>query len=92
MDTDEQRPLRYVLFVCNHNAGRSQMAQAFFERDGPEDVRSESAGSEPAHEVSSGISGRWVQPRVAGLALRPPRTSNSTKIYSVIRPLPYMIG
>jgi len=51
MDTDEQRPLRYVLFVCNHNAGRSQMAQAFFERDGPEDVRSESAGSEPAHEV-----------------------------------------
>ena len=27
--------MRYVLFVCNHNAGRSQMAQAFFERDAP---------------------------------------------------------
>jgi len=40
-----------VLFVCNHNAGRSQMAQAFFERYGPEDVRAESAGTEPAPEI-----------------------------------------
>jgi protein-tyrosine-phosphatase len=40
--------MRYVLFVCNHNAGRSQMAQAFFERDAPPDIRAESAGSEPA--------------------------------------------
>jgi protein-tyrosine-phosphatase len=23
---------RYALFVCNHNAGRSQMAEAVFER------------------------------------------------------------
>ena len=45
------RPLRYVLFVCNHNAGRSQMAQAFFERYAPEDVRAESAGTEPASEI-----------------------------------------
>src|ERR1700688_2733675 len=45
------RPIRYVLFVCNHNAGRSQMAQAFFERYGPQDVRAESAGTEPASEV-----------------------------------------
>ena len=44
-------PIRYVLFVCNHNAGRSQMAQAFFERYGPEDVRAESAGNEPAAEI-----------------------------------------
>jgi arsenate reductase (thioredoxin) len=45
------RPLRYVLFVCNHNAGRSQMAQAFFERHAPEDMRAESAGTEPASEI-----------------------------------------
>ena len=32
-------PIRYVLFVCNHNAGRSQIAQALFERYGPEEVR-----------------------------------------------------
>jgi arsenate reductase (thioredoxin) len=43
--------IRYVLFVCNQNAGRSQMAQAFFERYGPEDVRAESAGTDPASEV-----------------------------------------
>jgi arsenate reductase len=52
--TEEQgaeKPVRYVLFVCNHNAGRSQMAQAFFERYGPEDVRAESAGTEPAPEI-----------------------------------------
>lgn len=40
--------MRYVLFVCNHNAGRSQMAQAFFQRDAPADMRAESAGSDPA--------------------------------------------
>jgi arsenate reductase (thioredoxin) len=43
--------MKYVLFVCTHNAGRSQMAQAFFERHAPDDVRAESAGSEPAAEV-----------------------------------------
>ncbi len=43
--------MRYVLFVCNHNAGRSLMAQAFFERLAPADVRAESAGSEPAKRV-----------------------------------------
>jgi arsenate reductase (thioredoxin) len=40
--------MKYVLFVCTQNAGRSQMAQAFFERHAPEDVRAESAGAEPA--------------------------------------------
>jgi arsenate reductase (thioredoxin) len=40
-----------LLFVCNHNAGRSQMAQAFFERYAPDDVRAESAGSSPARQV-----------------------------------------
>jgi arsenate reductase (thioredoxin) len=43
--------MKYVLFVCNHNAGRSQMAQAFFERYAPNDVRAESAGQEPADAV-----------------------------------------
>ena len=61
--------MRYVLFVCTHNAGRSQIAQAFFERYAPEDLRAESAGQEPAdaiwpnvveamHEVGVDISDR----------------------------------
>jgi arsenate reductase len=43
--------MKQVLFVCNHNAGRSQMAEAFFNLHAPDDVRAESAGSEPAPEV-----------------------------------------
>jgi arsenate reductase len=61
--------VKYVLFVCTHNAGRSQMAQAFFERYAPAEIRAESAGQEPAraiwpnvveamHEVGIEISGR----------------------------------
>jgi arsenate reductase (thioredoxin) len=43
--------MRYVLFVCNHNAGRSQMAQAFLERHAPPDIRAESAGTDPAQAM-----------------------------------------
>jgi len=43
--------MTYVLFVCTHNAGRSQIAQAFFERYAPDDVRAESAGEQPADAV-----------------------------------------
>jgi arsenate reductase (thioredoxin) len=43
--------MKYVLFVCTQNAGRSQMAQALFDRHGPDDVRAESAGAEPADGV-----------------------------------------
>ena len=43
--------MKYVLFVCTHNAGRSQMAQAFFEKYAPDDVRAESAGQEPAAAI-----------------------------------------
>jgi protein-tyrosine-phosphatase len=43
--------MRYVLFVCTHNAGRSQIAQAFFERHAPPDLRAESAGQAPAETI-----------------------------------------
>jgi arsenate reductase len=43
--------MKYVVFVCTHNAGRSQMAQAFFERHAPPDIRAESAGQQPADAV-----------------------------------------
>ena len=47
--------MKYVLFVCTHNAGRSQIAQALFERYAPDDVRGESAGSDPARHVWSAV-------------------------------------
>jgi protein-tyrosine-phosphatase len=42
--------MKHVLFVCTQNAGRSQMAQAFFDRHAPDDVRAESAGQQPRPE------------------------------------------
>ena len=42
--------MKKVLFVCTHNAGRSQMAEALFNRYAPPDVRAESAGQEPRPE------------------------------------------
>ena len=43
--------MKTVLFVCNHNAGRSQMAEAFFNHYAPQDIRAESAGNDPAVEI-----------------------------------------
>ncbi|WP_242889122.1 arsenate reductase ArsC [Actinomadura litoris] len=41
-----------VLFVCVHNAGRSQMAAAFLTRLAGDAVEVRSAGSAPAEEVN----------------------------------------
>jgi arsenate reductase (thioredoxin) len=40
-----------VLFVCLHNAGRSQMSQALFERAAGDRHESASAGTQPAERV-----------------------------------------
>ena len=44
-----------VLFVCVHNAGRSQMAAALLQHHGAGRVRVRSAGSEPADRVHPGV-------------------------------------
>jgi len=41
-----------VLFVCVHNAGRSQMAAALLERHAGDRIRVVSAGSEPADALN----------------------------------------
>jgi arsenate reductase (thioredoxin) len=41
-----------VLFLCTHNAGRSQMAMGFFERLAGGQATVYSGGSEPASEVN----------------------------------------
>jgi arsenate reductase len=41
-----------VLFVCVHNAGRSQMAAGYLQALGGDRVEVRSAGSEPGHEVN----------------------------------------
>jgi arsenate reductase (thioredoxin) len=44
-----------VLFVCVHNAGRSQMAAAFLARHGGDQVVVRSAGSAPADDVNPAV-------------------------------------
>ena len=45
-------PGERLLFACVHNAGRSQMAAAFFnQRADPRKARARSAGTEPAERV-----------------------------------------
>jgi protein-tyrosine-phosphatase len=44
-----------VLFVCVHNAGRSQMAAALLERYAAGEVAVRSAGSTPADEINPAV-------------------------------------
>jgi arsenate reductase len=44
-----------VLFVCTHNAGRSQMAAALLDREAGGRVRVTSAGSQPADQLNPAV-------------------------------------
>jgi arsenate reductase len=44
-----------VLFVCTHNAGRSQMAAALLEHQAAGQVRVTSAGSQPAGQLNPAV-------------------------------------
>jgi arsenate reductase (thioredoxin) len=48
-------PTPEVLFVCTHNAGRSQMAAALLAREAAGRVRVTSAGSRPASELNPAV-------------------------------------
>jgi protein-tyrosine-phosphatase len=50
MDT-MARAMAHVLFVCLHNAGRSQMSRALFERAAAGRHEAQSAGTQPAERV-----------------------------------------
>ena len=44
--------MKTVLFICVHNSGRSQMAEAFFNHMAKERAKAISAGSHPADKVN----------------------------------------
>ncbi len=52
MTNGRGEPRPQVLFVCVHNAGRSQMAAALLERHGGGRIRVRSAGSAPADQLN----------------------------------------
>ncbi|WP_320669223.1 arsenate-mycothiol transferase ArsC [Patulibacter defluvii] len=47
--------MRHILFVCTQNAGRSQMAAAFFDRLAPADVRADTAGTRPGERIHPAV-------------------------------------
>jgi len=44
--------MKTVLFVCVHNSGRSQMAEAFFNHTAKGKAQAYSAGTQPANKVN----------------------------------------
>jgi arsenate reductase (thioredoxin) len=50
-----------VLFMCTHNAGRSQMAAALLAREGGDAVRVTSAGSKPASQVNPAVAAAMAE-------------------------------
>jgi arsenate reductase len=44
-----------VLFVCLHNAGRSQMSQALFEKSSGDRHEAQSAGTTPAERIHQSV-------------------------------------
>ena len=81
--TDPHKPT--VLFVCVHNAGRSQMAAGYLQHLAGDRIEVLSAGSQPADQVNpaavqamaeEGIDLRAEQPKTAhGRRRCEPRTS-----------------
>jgi arsenate reductase (thioredoxin) len=62
----ETKPLPTVLFMCVHNAGRSQMAAAFMRSLGSGLVEARSAGSAPGGEIHATVVEAMVE---VGLSL-----------------------
>ena len=44
--------MKKILFVCVHNSGRSQMAEAFFNKLAKNKARAISAGTQPAAQIN----------------------------------------
>jgi protein-tyrosine-phosphatase len=47
-----KQPTQTILFVCVENAGRSQIAEGFFNRSAPDGYRAISAGTKPVSQIN----------------------------------------
>ncbi len=74
--------MRYVLFVCTQNAGRSQMAQAFFEHAAPSDLRTESAGRWPADRIHPLVVEAMAEAGIDLSARRPKKLSVEMQVHA----------
>src|ERR1700709_1166541 len=72
-DARSGAPVPYVLFLCVHNAGRSQMALGWFRHLAGDRARSWSAGSEPAARVNPASVAAMAEVGVSIAARQPQR-------------------
>ena len=66
-----KRDVPEVLFVCVHNAGRSQMASALLEHHAGGRVRVRSAGTEPSDEIDPNVVAAMAERGLDVAAARP---------------------
>lgn len=66
-----------VLFLCTHNAGRSQMALGFFNALAGGRAVGYSGGSEPAHEVNPAAVAAMAEKGIDITAQRPKRWTDA---------------
>jgi len=67
-----------VLFVCVHNAGRSQMAAALLERRAGGRVRVRSAGSAPAEQINPAVVAAMAELDIDISSERPERLTDES--------------
>jgi arsenate reductase (thioredoxin) len=67
----ERSDVPEVLFVCVHNAGRSQMAAALLEQHAGGRVRVRSAGTEPSDEIDPNVVAAMAERGLDVAAARP---------------------
>jgi protein-tyrosine-phosphatase len=66
-----------VLFLCTHNAGRSQMALGFFTALAGDRAVAYSGGSEPAHEINPAAVAAMAEKGIDIAAERPKRWTDA---------------
>jgi arsenate reductase len=74
--TEKAEELPQVLFVCVHNAGRSQMAAGLLEQKAGDRVRIRSAGSEPAELLNPAVVEAMAEIGIDISAERPKRLAD----------------
>ncbi len=74
-----------VLFVCVHNAGRSQMAAALLDHHAAGQVRVRSAGSAPASEINPAVTAAMAEIGLdLSTAFPKPLTSDGVRAADVV--------
>jgi len=76
-----------VLFVCTHNAGRSQMAAALLDHQAAGRVHVTSAGSQPADQLNPAVVAAMAEIGLDLAAVRPIRDEIDRRVRQLLAEL-----